>query len=40
MNEGAGADAKAQYKGWPISKDEWDEIFGFGRTPASAPRPS
>ena len=28
MNEGAGPDARAHYKGWPISKDEWDEIFG------------
>jgi hypothetical protein len=28
MNEGAGPNATAQYKGWPISKDEWDEIFG------------
>ena len=28
MNEGAGASATARYKGWPISKDEWDEIFG------------
>ncbi len=28
MNEGAGAAANAQYKGWLISKDEWHEIFG------------
>jgi hypothetical protein len=28
MNEGAGPDARAQYKGWPISKEEWDEVFG------------
>ncbi len=28
MNEGAGEAASAQYKGWPISKDERDEIFG------------
>ena len=28
MNEGAGPNATAQYKGLPISKDEWDEIFG------------
>lgn len=28
MNEGAGPNATAQYKGWPISKDEWDEIVG------------
>jgi hypothetical protein len=27
-NEGAGNVPHAQYKGWPISKDEWDEIFG------------
>lgn len=28
MNEGAGKSPTAQYKGWPISEDEWNEIFG------------
>jgi len=28
MNECAGPNATAQYKGWPISKEDWDEIFG------------
>ena len=27
MNEGAGKSPSAQYKGWPISEDEWNEIF-------------
>jgi len=27
-NQGAGADAKGQYKGWPIEEDEWGEDFG------------
>jgi hypothetical protein len=28
MNEGAGAGATAQYKGWPIPEEEWREDFG------------
>jgi hypothetical protein len=28
MNEGAGKSPTAQYKGWPISEEEWNEIFG------------
>jgi hypothetical protein len=25
---GAGGDTKAEYKGWPVSQEEWVEIFG------------
>ncbi|HEX4081270.1 MAG TPA: hypothetical protein VHX61_20595 [Rhizomicrobium sp.] len=28
MNEGAGEVPQAQYKGWPISENEWHGIFG------------
>jgi hypothetical protein len=27
MNEGSGKGPNARYKGWPISKEEWHEIF-------------
>lgn len=28
MNKGAGKAPVGKYKGWPITEDEWDEIFG------------